>query len=248
MKRSFIILFIFLLIYFIGCKKSPTEVYPIEDNYMSLHVGDIRQFYLAKATDTSYALWKITGKAFRSDGQEVFISEWYINSLDSNSMYTYEFIRDGFYYGTSMDSTSDYPGNSYLEERLAPIDPFDGETFIQTIGVNNIDSSQNYNTVKYLGEYDTPAGKFKNVYNIIGNRGVFNSLQVKTYYAKNWGYLGIAYINSFNNLDLMAVVNYMKIDGKEIGKFVDMSKLTSKKYYLTSKIIIHLSPFGVFIN
>ena len=243
MKNS-IITFIILGIVFMGCKKTPSEVNPIEDNYMSLHVGDIRQFYLTKSTDTSFALWKITGKTLRSDGQEVFISEWFINNLDSSRMYyTHEFIRGGYYYATGMDSTSGYPGNPYLEEKLAPVNPSDGETFIQIAGVNNPDTSQDYNTVKDLGEFDTPAGKFENVYNIIGIRGA-SSIQVNTYYAKNWGYLGIEYINPHSDSsNLSSIVNYMKINGQEIGKYVDMSKLPSKKYYFKSKqtMIINLN-------
>ncbi len=216
---------------------------------MSLHVGDIRELYMTTPNDTAYSLWKITGKARRPDGQEVFISEWYINSLDSNDMYySFDFIRDGYYYGTEMDSSSEYPENPYLEEKLAPINPFDGETFIQTAGVHNLDTSQDYNNARHLIDFDTPAGKFNNVYCIIGNRGAPYSVQVKTYYAKDWGYLGIEYIVSQGYVSERAVVNYMKINGMEIGKYVDMSKLPAKKYHVASRQTVLISPYGILIK
>lgn len=225
---------ILLLLSVAGCKSSPTEVINTNDDYMSLNVGDIRQCYMPySANDTIYTVWKITGKTFRSDSTEVFTSEWYTYNYDPRNRYfEYYFIRDGFLYSTQLEKTSTLLGNPYDEQKLAEVKPHEGDTWLQTVGYINPDSTQDYFTAKHLDEFDTPAGKFKDVYCFIGNNGSPNTEQGKTFYAKYFGYLGISFTDSLSQL---FVVNYMKINGKEIGKYVQMAAIPSKVYNLISK-------------
>lgn len=242
--KTFLISIILLGI--LGCENS-TE--PIDENdlnaYMSLHIGDIRQFHMPYSSfDTIYTLTKVTGKTFRSDGTEVFITEWYTYNLNNENKYlTYDFIRDGYYITTKLDSTKTYtyPGNPYDEQKLAKINPIENETWLQIEGYYNPDSSQYYLTAKHLDYYETPAGKFKDVFCFINTRGEPNTEGSKTYYAKYYGYLGIAFTDDIRDL---FIVNYLKINGKEVGNYIDMSKF-NKNNNIPEKLNPPYRLFGI---
>lgn len=202
-----------------ACETSTTPLDNIidvtADEYMSLNIGDIRQFYMPYSiNDTIYTVWKITGKTFRSDSTEVFISEWYTYNYNPRNKYLeYNFIRDGFYYFTELEKSSKVSGNPYFEQKLAKIKPHDGDIWLQTAGFINPGSPKDSITAKHLDKFVTPVGAFKEVYSFV------SSIGSKTYYAKYYGFLGISF--SDNKSDLF-IVNYMKIKGKEIGKYVYM--------------------------
>lgn len=224
---------------FVSCSKDnvvnsfPAELF--SNAYMSFHVGDIRQCYSPYSSyDTIYTVWKITGTTRRSDGTEVFIGEWYTGNLyPGNKRIEYAFIRDGFYYGTLLDSSSTYPTNPFEEEKLAEINPHDGDTWLHTAGVP--DFEKEYMTAKYIGDLKTPAGIFKDVYN-------FQYDLMSIYYTKYFGYLGYSLENDSSSL---FIVNYMKINGIEIGKYVEMAGPLNKEDnsdYVKNKT--SLSPVG----
>ncbi len=227
---------VFLLLSVDGCKSSPTEVINTDNYYMSLNVGDIRQYSMPYSTvNTIHTVWKITGKTFRSDSTEVFISEWYTsNYYPQNRRIEYNFIRNGFFYSTGLDSSSNTE-NPFFEQKLAEIKPHDGDTWLQIAGYINPDSTQDSLTAKHLGEFDTPAGKFQDVYSFV----LPNSITI--YYAKQFGHLGISIGDDKSS---MLLVNYIKINGREIGNYVKMDSLSSNGNYIYRNNKNFINPTG----
>ena len=242
-------LFVLPLIIFNSCKNSTEPV--LDDNYvnsdintdefMSLHVGDIRQYNMPYSSlNTLYQVWKISGTTFRTDDTKVFICNWYAyNYNPQNERIFYEFIRDGYLYYTELEKSSQFPGNPYFEQKLAEIKPHDGDDWLQTIGYYNPDSSQDHLTVKYLDKLETPMGKFKDVYSLISSRGIPGTEVSKIYYARYFGHIGYSVIGDQSSFLL---VNYMKINGKEVGKYIKMDSSFSK---LSLEIPHFINPFGI---
>lgn len=237
--------FIFFSVLFIlfGCESS-NEPFDIANEYMSLNIGDFRQYCMPYSNNPEiHAVWKIIGKAYRSDGTEVFITEWYFYSYDSNNKYvSYYFIRDGFLIYTELEKTSTYQGNPYSEQRLAKIFPNDGDVWLQTLGYLNPDSSMDYLTAKHLNDFSTPASKFKDVFSLVSSRGTSGTEVSEIYYAKYYGHIGYSVIGDSSSLLL---VNYMRINGREVGKYVEMENSKSTFKNDNNKI---QHPFFLFLN
>ncbi|MEJ5351201.1 MAG: hypothetical protein WHS65_06385 [Melioribacteraceae bacterium] len=235
---SFAVLFILF-----GCESS-NEPVDTTDEYMSLNIGDIRQYSMPYSNNPEiHTVWKIVGKTNRSDGQEVFITEWYYYSYDANNKYvSYYFIRDGFLFYTELEKTSTYPENPYSEQRLAKIIPNDGDVWLQTVGYLNPDSSKDYLTAKHLNYFNTPAGKFKDVFALISSKGTSDTEISEIYYAKYWGHIGYSVIGDSSSFLL---VNYMKIKGREVGKYVEMKNINSSNKKENYKI---QNPYLFFLN
>ncbi len=246
------LLYFLLVLTIISLNSCKTTTEPVVDNnylnsnintdeFMSLHIGDIRQYSMPYSTlDTIYQVWKITDTAFRTDDTKVYICEWYTNSYNQQNRYIfYEFIRDGYLYSTELQKSSQYPGNPYFEQKLAAIKPHDGDDWIQTVGYYNPDSSQDHVTVNYLDELETPAGKFKDVFSLTASRGEPGSEVDKIYYTRYFGHVGyliIGYQSSF------LAVNYMKINGNEIGQYITMDSSVSK---YSGTMPHFINPFGI---
>jgi len=222
-----------------GCKSStePNDD-SINNEYMSLNIGDIRQFYMPYNSGlTEHSVWKVTGKTHRSDGLEVFISEWYIlNYSPQNKTIEYNFIKDGYYYYTKLDSTTDVPGNPFFEQRLAKIRPNNGDKWLQT-SASYFDPKYPIDSVKaaHLDSYSTPAGVFKDVFSFEFTGGG------KSYYAKYFGYIGAAFSTDPNDL---FIANYVKIKGKEMGKYFKMDSLLTKSTNISYNKIKMLNYLG----
>ncbi|MEW5844197.1 MAG: hypothetical protein AB1775_13135 [Bacteroidota bacterium] len=233
---------IVILLFTSACDTSTAPVDEIPgvttDEYMSLNVGDIRQFYMPYADNNMvHTVWKVTGKTFRSDSTEVFVNEWYTAIYSSYSKRVeYGFIRDGFYYYTELEKTSKIPGNPYFEQALAKIKPQDGDKWLQTAGILGSRVPPDTLTSKYLDKLETPAVVFHDVFSYTGPGGE------KTYYAKYFGYLGISF--SSDKRDLF-IVNYMKINGREIGKYVKMDSLLKSSNNTFFKNKQFSNPLGV---
>lgn len=225
-KRGNSIAFLFLIIISFliisGCKTS-TEPKDdsINDEYMSLNIGDIRQFYMPYNPNiTEHSVWEVTGKTHRSDGLEVFISEWYQTYYSPQSRrIEYDYIKDGYFYETQLDSTTEVPGNPFYEQRLAKIKPNDGDRWLQTAGYFDPKYPIDSIIAAHLDTYSTPAGEFKDVFSFEFTGGS------KTYYAKYYGYLAMAFSTDPSDL---YTANYVKIKGKEMGKYFKMDSLLSK--------------------
>lgn len=226
-KINFISLAVLFIV--IGCENS-NEPLDIANEYMSLNIGDIRQYCMPYSNNPEiHTVWKIVGKTHRSDCTEVFTTEWYYYSYDANNKYvSYYFIRDGFLFYTELEKSSTYPENPYSVQRLAKIIPNDGDVWLQTVGYLNPDSSKDFLTAKHLNDFNTPAGKFKDVFALISSKGTSGTEVSEIYYTKYFGHLGYSVIGDSSSFLL---VNYISVKGREVGKYVEMenSKSTIKK-------------------
>ncbi|MCK5456791.1 MAG: hypothetical protein KAI45_06655, partial [Melioribacteraceae bacterium] len=151
--------FIFSIVLFSSCESTTETEDPTP--YISLHVGDVRQYY--SETDSSYSKWSITGEAYRTDGQKVFISE---SVYDSTNLRFYNFIRDGYMYSTQLDSNShgwNLEDNPYVEQRLAKVFASEGDKWVQGDG----DTPLTYFAASFHGEKSTQAKVFNDVFTYI---------------------------------------------------------------------------------
>ncbi|MGK9477380.1 hypothetical protein ACSSV9_11235, partial [Melioribacter sp. OK-6-Me] len=138
--------------------------------------------------------------------------------------------------------TSTYQGNPYSEQRLAKISPNDGDVWMQTVGFLNPDSSMDYLTAKYLVDLNTPASKFKDVFSLVSSRGTSGTEVSEIYYAKYYGHIGYSVIGDSSSFLL---VNYMRINGKEVGKYVEME---NSKSIIKNNGYKMQDPFLLFLN
>ncbi len=116
----------------------------------------------------------------------------------------------GNYFVSTQLVKSNNSENPYYEQRLAEVRPKDGDRWIDILGVP--DSEITYFTAKYVGSYKTSASEFKDVY------GFTLSDYFTVYYANNFGHVGTG------NTDFGISINYAKINGREIGKFIPLTK------------------------
>lgn len=197
-----LVLFVFLQ----SCKNSPTEVSENlnpDNSYTPLVVGTESQYYNSSGLRLTT---KIAGKATREDGQEVFIEQ--IRSRhESTFQYSYLFIKDGYYYSTSLIKTGS-SDNPYGENRLAKPNLQDGESWY--VNQNVADSIKSLATSEFIGEMTTNAGTFKDVYKV---HFVYNSKHDTSdvYYAKGIGQIAIG-----SNSDIF-YLGYLKIGDKKYG-------------------------------
>lgn len=205
-KILFMLFFLPALLSQLSCNSNSTGPQPI-NNYMSLSVGDIREYY--DSTMGNYQTWEIIGKTKRSDSTEVFIGKD-SNSLDTTqSVISYYAIKGNYFISTKLEITNNSE-NPYFEQRLAEINPKDGDRWVDILGVP--DSETIYFTAKYVGNYKTPASDFKDVY------GFTLSNFFTVYYANNFGVIGSG--NSNSGISLI----YAKVNSREIGKFIPLTK------------------------
>jgi len=220
--------FIFSIVLFSSCESSTETESPTP--YISLHVGDVRQYFFE--VDSSYTKWSIIGETYRTDGQKVFIGVYGEGTMDDTTSNSFYFIRDGYFYGTELDTTSEEDikkTNPFWEQRLAKLFPEDGDKWLHTDG--DVDSI--YFVAKYEGEKSTPAKDFKNVYAF-----TLDTL-MKTYYAEGYGHIGSSPINGNNEL----LLNYLKINGEEYGEYVPQDQLPKR---IALKVEIMKWEYGIF--
>lgn len=224
------IIIIFLII--TGCK-SNTE--PILQNlpkpYMSLHVGDIRQYY--DDPEGLYLQTKIVDTTHRVDGQKVFVFEE--SFFSSGVVYkgtNYYFIKNGFFLQTELDTVTNPTinhDNPFLESKLAKILPKKGDYFMRTAGVQ--DSEKVFFKINIIDSLNTTYKTFNNVaeYQVINSSPA--SLRGGSYYAESYGHIGSIFISNTDTAKIFII--YSKVGNKEIGKYVtffDKAQSATTKY------------------
>jgi hypothetical protein len=177
---------------------------------MSLHVGDIRQ--IITVMDSSTLLWTVIRKTVRRDGVSVFCMEWKTGT--SSKMTYYYLIKDGYFLGTELDTTSrtdiDLSVNPFNEQRLAKLYPSPGEFFIHTPGDLN---SPHWISTKE-DSIKTFCGVFDDVYSFSLCGNLESTQLLKTYYARGVGYIGTS---GFPSSELDFMVSYVKVSSISIG-------------------------------
>lgn len=235
MKYLFPLIVLIAFSVIISCDSNSSEPEDINE-YMSLSVGDIREYSI---TDLNmYQIWEIKAKTKRVDNTEVYIGQWSSNldSVDQNDI-SYYFIRDGYFFSTNLVMTANV-GNPFNEQKLAKIYPKDGDKWVHTEG--GTDSNKSYFYSKYIGDYTTPAGSFKDVFGFT----LDNFLTV--YYAKQFGHIGSS--SATNPKVSYAQINYAKINGKDIGKFVPFSTVKLSKRNIEVSKQVKINFLGQFVK
>ena len=207
---SAFLLFVFIIFNSCDSATEVTENPSFDNSYTPLKVGIETQFFYY--SDSTYLNNKISGKAIREDGQEVFI-ETHAKSNGSGINYSYSFIKNGYFYKTSLIKTV-YEENPFGEIRIAKPYPQDGDSWYFS---EASDSEPILYTAHFIGEMVTPAGVFEDVYSFQYKFKFFPDT-VKVYYAK-----GIGCIGSSSHQGLV-LVNYVKTADKEYGKQVPYPK------------------------
>ncbi len=200
-----------ILIFGHSCS-SPTDFSEVDEtgeSYTPLKVGILKQY--VNNSDGTYQNTKISGRASREDGQEVYIKESNTSSTNNSIHFSYLFVRDGYLYATSLVKRDTYE-NPYNETRIAEVFAEDGHNW------RIYDSKATSFTAHYIGQMTTPAGVFQDVFNY----QYFDTISAdtaKVYYAK-----GIGHIGSLTKSRLV-LVNYVKIEDKEYGQQVPAALL-----------------------
>ncbi len=209
MKKSLLIFFSFTIILIhISCSSNSTGPEEIDD-YMSLSVGDIREYY--DADYDMYQIWEITGKTKRADSLDVFIGIYKSIYDTSNNYPSYYAIRDGYFVSTNLEKSTNLK-NPFVEHRLAKLNPKDGDRWLQTEGV--ADSEKVYFSAEYVENYETPAAIFEDVIGF-----TLSDIPLTVYYSKYFGHLGSS-MPIPNSIKIS--INYAKINGREVGEFVPL--------------------------
>jgi hypothetical protein len=227
-KLNTLFLFVYL---FVGCDKNivgPENLAP----YMSLNVGDIRQYYVAP--DNFYIQWEVISKTLRADSIETFtINESYILPNGIFNATTYYFIKDGYFIKTNIDTTLTST-NTFNEERLAKIYPSNGENFLINIGAS--DTNKLFMNVKMIDSLETNVITFKEIaeYEQIKNN---NPTGFKSYYAKRYGHIGSIIHTRTDEVKIL--LNYLKTNQYELGSYVPYN-INNKIPHIKQEFFFHI--------
>ncbi len=216
------VVFLFSVIIIFQSCDSPTafiETQDFNNSYTPLKVGIEKQYFYY--SDSTYQNSKISGKAYREDGQEVFIQESNTSRNPNQIHSSYRFIRDGYLYSTSLIKRYSDP-NPFGEIRISKEFPKDGDSWY--LNQSTPDSLNILFTSKYIGDFVTPAKSFTDVFSMqyIDESFGFPDT-VNVYYVKGLGHLGSSTHSGF------VLINYAKIDNKEYGKQVSIAILPKNK-------------------
>ncbi|MBN1300580.1 MAG: hypothetical protein JW995_05140 [Melioribacteraceae bacterium] len=185
--------------------------------YMSLNIGDIRQYY--DIATGQYSQVEVINTTNRVDGQEVYVVEnitYYANVKWIG--YTYHFIRDNYFWQTYLDTVKEPTINSvnpFLESKIINTYDNGNEYFLRTDGV--ADSERVFHESKIIDSVETSLQTFYDVLEI-------NQIDPDTtnnrrmYYAKEYGLIETRMIYH-NEIYILSPI-YVKVKDKEIGQYV----------------------------
>jgi hypothetical protein len=172
-----------------------------------MNVGDVRQIVFL--SDSMTELRKIVRTVKRKDGLDVFAEELTVGTARPDTLYY--LIRDGFFMATELDSGSN-PVNPFREQRLARINPTNGENWKHTLGYTDT----TYFYTKYIGEQQALCGTFPNVYGFILTNtynGILDTIMT-IFYAPNVGYIGTDIDKDFRH---EVSTSYVKVGDQVFG-------------------------------
>ena len=206
-----------------------TFIEPIDLNglvpYMSLNIGDIRQYY--DEAEGAYIQYEVVDTTRRVDGQKVFKMKNTLFMPDGFNFRAilYYFIKDNFFIATRLDTVTDYPQdqitntnrNKFNEQKLAKIFPRNGDYFLRN--ETYADSQKFFFKISIIDSLITNCGKFKNVaqYEVIDSEPDWNLL---IYYAPYYGNIGSVLENKYGKSKIFAA--YIKANNKEICSYTKL--------------------------
>jgi len=245
MRISVKIILLSIILLEFGCKSStePGKL-PTPTPYISLNIGDIRQF-VEDETNIIHQ-FVTTDTTRRIDGQKVFKIE-YIMFIPDGTIWTatlYYFFRDNYYIGTKLDtidedSENPIPRNSrnkFDEQKIAQIFPINGDSFYRSDEVT--DSEKVLFNVSFIDSMTTTCGKFTNVAQFdMTDPTIHVKLQI--FYAPEYGHIGTFVESEGKKGKLFAT--YIKTGEKEVGEYIPI--YLGKKDAYKEKQIKHNSSF-----
>jgi hypothetical protein len=242
LKSLSIIISLLIILLGFGCQSStePGKL-KIPTPYVSLNVGDIRQ-YVEDETNIIHQL-VTTDTTRRTDGQKVFKVE-YIIFLPDGAIWTgtpYYFFRDNYYIGTKLDTIDEEsdnlkPRNSknkFDEQKLAQVFPIDGDSFYRSDAV--ADSEKVLFNVSFIDSITTPCGNFTKVAQFEMTDPTI-PLKMQILYAPGYGHIGSFIERDGNKYKLFAT--YMKTGEKELGEYIPIylgKKAENKKQRVNTR-------------
>lgn len=185
------------------------------ESYIPLYKGIEKDYTIVE--DSAQILTEIVGNVIREDGQKLFIiEEKHIrykagDEIDYHAYYRYNYVKDGFLYETNIIKQED-KSNPFSEIVFEKADPKNGEKW--TLNPNKI-SETNYEVkAEYIGDMETPAGVFQDVYcfQFIDSMNFEYPDTFKSYNAKGIGNI------ARNMSGTKMVVNYVKTKDAEYGE------------------------------
>lgn len=217
----------------------PRELIP----YMSLAIGDIRQYY--DDSEGIYLQYEVIDTTKRIDGQKIFKMEQTLFLPDGFYFRAtlYYFIKENFFIATDLDTVSQYPPlpstsinkNKFNEQKLAEIFPQNGDYFLRNDVT--VDSQKVFFKVSIIDSITTYCCKFTNVaqYEMIDSDPTRNQW---IYYVPKYGHIGSIIENKYGKVKIF--VTYIKAGGKEIGKYTQFS---SKQVMANPKREINIQSY-----
>ena len=200
--------------------------------YMTLQIGDIRQYY--STGNGMFMSVEITDTIRRTDNQKMYVTKNNFYTLFGYyTVITYSFIRDGYFWESQLDtleSLNAFTNNPYIENKIMSIYPKDGESFYLMEGAP--DSINQYRKLKYIGSFITPLKIYEDVVEceIITSD---SSIQLHNYYSPEFGIIGMVIKEQNDSTTIYPV--YLKVGDREFGNYI----------YLPEKKLIKLTQNDV---
>ena len=215
------------------CSNNTEPVVKKPDAFMTLNIGDVRQYYDEKKL---YIQVRVIDTLKRTDGKKVFALEESL--LLDDGIYkgiNYYFIENGYFKQTYLDTVKTQDKNSenpFNEQKLAQVFPENGNSFLRNLGAP--DSAKIYFHIKLLDTLKTKYNTFQNVaeYTRISNS---SNTQGTFYYASGYGHIGSLFTSGKDTARVF--VTYLKVNGREIGKYNEVFKKSLKKIKIINKSI-----------
>ncbi|KAF0147514.1 MAG: hypothetical protein FD143_3056 [Ignavibacteria bacterium] len=217
--------------------------------YMSLHVGDIRQYY--EETSGVRFQWSVIDTVYRTDGQKVYaVKESWLFESGLYTVILYYYIHDGYFIQTDLESNAKQSGetglaktNNFNEQKLAPVYPKAGMYCFDEKELN--DSLKIFLRVRFVNSFATDIALFNTVaeLNIVRKD---NTTRNYIYYAPHWGHIGSVADNQNNKAQMLA--NYIKVNNEEIGNHLPFASKLHFKSDQSSDILKKNTLFEKFIH
>jgi hypothetical protein len=185
--------------------------------YMTLQIGDIRQYY--STGNGMFMSVEITDTIRRTDNQKMYVTKNNFYTLFGYyTVITYSFIRDGYFWESQLDtleSLNAFTNNPYIENKIMSIYPKDGESFYLMEGAP--DSINQYRKLKYIGSFITPLKIYEDVVEceIITSD---SSIQLHNYYSPEFGIIGMVIKEQNDSTTIYPV--YLKVGDREFGNYI----------------------------
>lgn len=201
---------------------SPNESNPAIDHnnsYTPLYNGIIKEYI--NYEDSLQVVSEIVGNVIREDGQKLFITEYKYfryksdGEMSFNQYYFYHYLKEDLLIESSIIKSDD-KDNPFGDIVFEKSNPNEGESW-NLYPNNSTKTDMNVSTI-YIGEMETPAGIFQDVYcfQLIDTVHFMDPDTMQFYNAKGIG--NIARNISGNKI----FVNYVKTKDTEYGERISL--------------------------